>query len=54
MEKKKKIIIIIIMKMKEACISFTHGRIPLILHPLDRTVARLANILDCHTVPVLT
>jgi hypothetical protein len=37
-----------IMKMKEACISFTHGRIPLILHPQDRTGARLANILDCH------
>jgi len=43
-----------IMKMKEACISFTRGSIPLILHPQDRTGAKLANILGCRTVPVLT
>jgi hypothetical protein len=41
-----------IMKMKEACISFTRGRIPLILHPQYRTGARLANILDCHKVSI--
>ena len=43
-----------IMKMKETWISFTCGRTPLILHPQDRTGARLANILDFHTVPILT
>jgi len=43
-----------IMKMKEACILFTCGRIPLILHPQEQTGGRLANILDCHTVLIMT